>query len=389
MIQENAKYTDEAALRAIEEDEPVIRVKRPAVIAFGRFQPPSVGHARLVEFLRFEAGKRKATPILFPSPTQDPSRNPLPFVEKVRFLRLLFPGLPVSGNKALRTPIDALEMVKRMGFDAVWVVVGSDQMMEFQTFDKYVPFKKYGVLIVPGIRDEKLSGVAGMSGTKLRNACERDDWTTFRSGVPTKVERIARKIYDSVRKHMGLTESTRSRKPAFLLFGTSRTAAGQLRDAFEGTVQKAHPDVPYRDISGMSYAAIRTLRRRLFEHGYMQPTIYVMEGVLPKAINEAWLQTNSTYGMLRKGMTQNLIVLGQYGIREMVTHAETVLEEVKHGSPTKPKEPSESDRLRTNQQQELLLAKKRQGDEMLAAKQRDLTKKSREAEDKLNKPKGA
>ena len=185
-----------------EEEQPVGRPKRPAVIAFGRFQPPTLGHARLVDYLRFEAAKRKATPILFPSATQDPIRNPLPFAEKVRFLRQLFPGLAVSGNKIVRTPIDALVVVKRMGFDAVWFVVGSDETQAFMRFGNYVRLKEYGVLTVPGARDEKLSGVVGMSGTKLRQAAQQDDWKTFRAGIPTKVARVAQQIFDSVRRHM-------------------------------------------------------------------------------------------------------------------------------------------------------------------------------------------
>jgi hypothetical protein len=196
-----------------EEEEIVTKPKRPAVVTFGRFEPPTTGHARLVEFLRFEAGRRQATPIVFPSPTHDPNRNPIPFTEKVKFLRQLFPGLAVSGNKALRTPIDALVMLKRMGFDAVWFIVGSDRAAEFQALGKYVPFKEYGILTVPMVRDPNhvaLSpdDVGGMSGTKLRTAAQQDDWQTFRAGIPTKNNKVARQIYDSVRKHLGC--STRS-----------------------------------------------------------------------------------------------------------------------------------------------------------------------------------
>ncbi len=355
--------------------------KRPAVIAFGRFQPPTIGHARLVEFLRFEAGRRKATPVLFPSPTQDPGRNPLPFAEKVKFLRQLFPGLAVSGNPAVRTPIDALVLLKRMGFDAVWFVSGSDRANEFRTFDKYVSFKDYGV--IPIARHESTDAVTGMSGTKLRTAAQQDDWTTFQAGVPTKNDRIARQMYDSIRRHMGLVESTRQRVPAFLLFGTSNASARQLRESFERYVKRVHSTVRYRDISELTFMDIKRLTRLLEHRGYA-PTIYVKEAPLPRTITETWVKTSAIYGQLRR--LPNTITLS--GTREMVIHAETVFEEVKHGAAGAPKEPSEADRLRSSQKQGDVLAKRREGEEMLAAKERDLQKQSREQLDKLNQPKG-
>jgi hypothetical protein len=183
---------------------------------------------------------------------------------------------------------------------------------------------------------------------------------------------------------MGLTESTRHRTPCFLLYGTTRASARDLREAFERYVKRVHPTVRYRDISEMTFMDISRLRRLLESRGYA-PTIYVKEAPLPRTVSESWLKTSAVYGQMRR--MPNVITLS--GTREMVIHAETVFEEVKHGNAPANREPSEADRLRISQKQQDLLAKRREGDEMLAAKERDLQKKSREQLDKLNQPKGA
>lgn len=370
--------------------------KRPAVVVFGRFNPPTTGHAKLFSFLVQEASRLKATPIVFPSVTQD-KKNPLPFVEKVRFLRQLFPGLPISRNAKIRTPFDVLATLSLMGFDAVWFVVGSDQTREFESFGKYIKpkgvrdgrniiLKQFGVLTVPDIRDPNVAGTAGMSGTKLRSAVAANKWLDFRAGIPTKNDRLARQIFDSVRRHMGLTESkgvVEKLKPVFLLYGTSKAAAWALQESFEKTIRPAHPTVQFFNVSGRSAVDIKQFHRTLKEHGYT-PTIYVKEAALPRVVNESWMKTQTTCGELRR-WNQNLIVLGKHGILEMVTHVETVLEA--EGQAPKPKETSEVQRLQVQQKQEELLTKKRQSDQMLQAKQRELSKKSREQQQKLTKPK--
>jgi hypothetical protein len=184
---------------------------------------------------------------------------------------------------------------------------------------------------------------------------------------------------------MGLTESIRHRTPCFLLYGTSRASARQLREAFEHYVKRVHPTVRYRDISEMTFASILGLKRLLEQRGYA-PTVYVKEAPLPRTVSESFLKTSAVYGQMRQSLKP--IVLS--GTREMVIHAETVFEEVKHtsGSVT-PKQPSEADRLRVSQKTQDLLTKKREGEEMLSAKERDLQSKSREQLSKLNQPKGA
>jgi hypothetical protein len=181
---------------------------------------------------------------------------------------------------------------------------------------------------------------------------------------------------------------TQVKKSAFLLYGTSVRAAKELRESFTQRVVRAFPSVYVRDISALNYTDIRVVHQLLEKRGYT-PTIYVKEGALPTTVTESWLRVNSTYGMLRQSRDardMNLIVLGKHGVMEMVAHAATLLE----AEGAKPaKAPSEVDRLRTQQKQQDLLTKKRENDQLLQAKQRELSKKSREQYQKLTQPKGA
>lgn len=174
-------------------------------------------------------------------------------------------------------------------------------------------------------------------------------------------------------------------KRAFLLFGTSPSASHQLREAFI-RLMPVHPGMPWQDVSTMSYRHIKQLVREAKQCGY-RTTTYVLEGALPATLNESWVKRLSTYGLLRHD-AKNLIVLGPHRLLEMVTHLETVLEADEDNKPAGgDKEPTESDRLRLAQQQELLATKQRQGEELLQTKQRELQDKSNEAQQKLREPK--
>ncbi len=169
-------------------------------------------------------------------------------------------------------------------------------------------------------------------------------------------------------------------KNAFLLFGTSPTAAKTLREGFEHTVKVAHPDVRYKDVSAMDAIGIREFCRLCESKGYTT-TIYVMEGLLPKTITESWLQQQATYGNVRQ--TLKPIVL-THGLREMVTHAETMLEAE---SPATPKVPTEANRVKKDQESENIQTKLRQANQTAQAQQRDLEKKSRDTQQKISAPK--
>ena len=57
-----------------------------AVFTFGRFNPPTTGHAMLVQKLEKTARKVGGVPFLFASPSHDAKKNPLTYATKLRVL---------------------------------------------------------------------------------------------------------------------------------------------------------------------------------------------------------------------------------------------------------------------------------------------------------------
>jgi len=194
------------------------------VISFGRFNPPTTGHESLIKFIEQTAHRFGADVCIYPSQSQDAKKNPLPFAEKVRFLRMLFPHVRFNDNVRIRTPFHALADVAAAGYRNAIVVVGSDRVDEFAGFqkyiespkspkyrkDKHIPLDSYRVVAVPVVRGGG-SGVAGMSASKQRAFAVAGDYESFKQGVPGQNDRIARILYTAVRQHMQIKETARLR----------------------------------------------------------------------------------------------------------------------------------------------------------------------------------
>lgn len=173
-------------------------------------------------------------------------------------------------------------------------------------------------------------------------------------------------------------------KQLFLLFGTSPAASRRLTETFRAVSKHYRPSTVL-NCSRMSYADIKTVRRLAESHGW-KTTTYVLEGALPVSLDESWIKNLSTYGLLRYD-SKNVIVLRPHGIiTEVITHIE-LMREAEEKQPDASKPPSEVDTVRAQQKQSDLFSKQRQGAELLAAQERELQDKAREAQQKLLEPK--
>jgi len=183
---------------------------KKAVLAFGRLNPPTIGHAKLVNAITSQDGDH----YLFLSQTQKPKTDPLDFATKMKLAKQFFPGINI-GHQAVRTPVQALEMLQGLGYTDVIFVAGSDRVDGFQKlFDTYngqpdksgnIPFKFNSIKVVSaGERDPDADGAEGMSASKMRAAAAAGDEKAFAQGAPDK--KLAKTMYDAVRKGMGVTE---------------------------------------------------------------------------------------------------------------------------------------------------------------------------------------
>ena len=183
------------------------------VIAFGRFNPPQTGHEAIVTFLTQTAHRMGAEARIYPSPTTDAKKNPLPFREKVGFLRQLFPHVTINDNPAMNTPFAAFADASGAGYKDITVIVGADRVRDFESFAayllpassskynaaKHINVSHYHVLAIP-------RGIGAMSATLMRGYVVANDFPSFLAGTPGKNVAVAKKLFASLRQHMHIRE---------------------------------------------------------------------------------------------------------------------------------------------------------------------------------------
>jgi hypothetical protein len=188
----------------------------PIVVTFGRFNPPTTGHGKLLDSVAATASKESASKYrIYASHGEDKKKNPLSYKSKVLFMRKMFPKH--SRAIVIDSSRNALEVLGKLydeGFNEVVFVVGSDRVTDFsQLLNKYNGVKTQGGyyefnsirVVSAGERDPDSDDVAGMSASKMRAAAGDNDLSTFMKGVPTK--ELALSLFKATRKGMGLKES--------------------------------------------------------------------------------------------------------------------------------------------------------------------------------------
>ena len=178
---------------------------------FGRFNPPTTGHEKLIKALAGQGG----TIMVFPSQTQDPKKNPLPFPKKVAYMKKMFPRYAknIIVSKA-RQVFEISNILHDQGYTDVTMVVGSDRVKEFETLlNKYngkkgthgfYDFNSINV-VSAGDRDPDADDVSGMSTSKMRAAAGENNYDSFKQGLPSGFKQ-GEKLFKDVRDGMGLKE---------------------------------------------------------------------------------------------------------------------------------------------------------------------------------------
>jgi hypothetical protein len=179
--------------------------KGTVTVAFGRFNPPTVGHEKLLNAAK--AASKGGDYNIYPSRTQDDKKNPLSPDEKIAFMRQLYPkhGERIVNDGDMKTIFNVLQKANEDGYSSVNIMVGSDRQAEFEKLAlKYngelYDFEDINV-VSAGERDPDAEGVEGMSASKLRKAAAEDDFKTWLSGMPSKVdEKLAQNIFNAVKR---------------------------------------------------------------------------------------------------------------------------------------------------------------------------------------------
>jgi nicotinic acid mononucleotide adenylyltransferase len=176
---------------------------KTAVLAFGRMNPPTIGHKKLADAVAAQDGD----PYIFLSQNQKPKTDPLDFPTKVKLAQAFFPNVKV-GDANVKTIIQALQKVESMGYTDIIYVAGSDRIEDFTTLINKYNGKEYNFnsikVVSAGERDPDADGAEGMSASKMRAAAAAGDLESFAQGAPDK--RLAKTMYDAVRKGMGVKD---------------------------------------------------------------------------------------------------------------------------------------------------------------------------------------
>ena len=198
--------------------------QRPAVFSFGRFNPPTIGHGKLVDKLNKVSKSVKGDPMIFTSHSNDKRKNPLNHKTKIQYLRKFFSKKVGVPDANARTVFDVANALHKQGYTSITMVVGSDRIREFETLlKKYNGVKaRHGFykfddinIVSAGERDPDADDVSGMSASKMRAAAEQDDFDSFKGGVPDK--KLADKLYKDVRRGMGIAEESFSTLPDYMI----------------------------------------------------------------------------------------------------------------------------------------------------------------------------
>ncbi|NWJ57855.1 hypothetical protein HX858_08960 [Marine Group I thaumarchaeote] len=188
-----------------------------AIFTFGRFNPPTLGHEKLVIAVANVARREGGEYFVYPSHSQDPKKNPLDQTTTVKYMKKMFPKH--KENIIISTGKTALEIASELHdkkYTNLVMVVGSDRVKEFQSMlDRYNgdENKAHGFydfdtikVVSAGERDPDAEGVAGMSASKMRESAVEGDFKTFRSGIPSSLnDKDTKKMFNDIRKGMRLS----------------------------------------------------------------------------------------------------------------------------------------------------------------------------------------
>jgi phosphopantetheine adenylyltransferase len=194
------------------ENMPEAVATREIAFTFGRFNPPTVGHEKLIKKVAAASSVFK----IFLSRSEDSKKNPLSPRQKLDHMKKMFPSYARNFEiNSTNMILDIGSYLFKKGFTAIKMVVGSDRVREFETILKkyngernrhgFYDFETIKV-ISAGERDPDAEGVSGMSASKMRSAAEKDDIQTFKKGIPGGY-RDAEKLFKDVRKGMRLADN--------------------------------------------------------------------------------------------------------------------------------------------------------------------------------------
>jgi hypothetical protein len=226
---------------------------KTAVFVFGRFNPPTIGHEKLINAVIAINQREGGTALIYGSHSQDSKRNPLSHKQKFKYLEKMFPRMKKSlQSKATERNVFEIAAKLNEKYDKLVMVAGSDRVDEFTSLlnsyngikakHGFYEFKEIDV-ISAGARDPDEEGAAGMSASKMRHAATQGDIKAFLLGVSDELTLKDKKnMMNDVRKGLRLD--------------TIREGMKRRRGIQEPVVVEMHDMIEAKELSWQGYDTI-------------------------------------------------------------------------------------------------------------------------------------
>ena len=189
----------------------VEKTKGTLTIAFGRFNPPTTGHGKLLDTVA--SNSDEGDYVIVPSRSQDKKKNPLDADTKIAVMQKMFPNHKdkIVNDQANRTIFDVLKKAHTDGYSNVRILGGADRVNEYEKLANNYNGKLYAFdnveVMSAGDRDPDSDDVTGMSASKQRKAAAEGDIKTFMKGVPDSLsQKDAEELFNKIRKAMNIKE---------------------------------------------------------------------------------------------------------------------------------------------------------------------------------------
>jgi RimK family alpha-L-glutamate ligase len=186
--------------------------QKGVVFTFGRFNPPTVGHGKLIKKVEDEARKRGFESRIYASTTEGNKKNPLKYDDKINYMRQGFKSSKKSiiNDQSMKNPFFVAKKLSDEGVKDVVLVVGGDRVADLdREIRKYInhkdPRKSFNFdnfeVVSAGRRDPDADDVSGMSASKMRALAVADDFSGFLDGTPSDMpDRTASMMFDDIRR---------------------------------------------------------------------------------------------------------------------------------------------------------------------------------------------
>lgn len=238
---------------------------------FGRMNPPTAGHEKLLNNLREKAGRKPYR--IYLSQSNDQKKNPLIYEDKVKIVRKMFPqhGRSVKYDTSVKNILEAASALYDDGFKNIVMVCGSDRLVEFKERLNLYNGKegRHGFYVFESIkvisgghRDPDAKDVEGISASTLREAAQNSDFVKFAQGLPKSTSNEdSKSLYNKVRIGFGLNEEKSFRNHIKVGKTTpirEKYINGELFEVGDDVVIKENQELAKVVILGSNYVIVET-----------------------------------------------------------------------------------------------------------------------------------